>query len=130
MRRDSMCTWHLQSSYTGMMCQLSHYAVLWKAWHVHCPISAQLGLVTSNTFENLVIVLIKKIIIMMMMMTIMIMTYYIFKIWTCRYNSLDWRSFIVTLRMSTLFSCSSLVAISTFFFNNTICSYDATKSMK
>ena len=43
MHENSMCTWHLQSSYTGVMCQLSHYAVLWKAWHVHCPISAWAG---------------------------------------------------------------------------------------
>ena len=48
MRDNSACIWHALSIYTGMTCQLFYSIVQLQAWHLHCPIGAQIELVITN----------------------------------------------------------------------------------
>ena len=51
-RDNSSCTWCVLSTYTGMTCelslQLSYYTVQLQVWRLHCPLSAQIGMVITN----------------------------------------------------------------------------------
>ena len=48
MRDNSARIWRVLSTYTGMTRNPSYYTVQLQAWRVHCPISAQIGLMITN----------------------------------------------------------------------------------
>ena len=48
MRDNSARIWRVLSTYTGMTRKPSYYTVQLQAWRVHCPISAQIGLMITN----------------------------------------------------------------------------------
>ena len=51
MRDNSARIWRVLSTYTGMTCELSlklfYYTFQFQVWCVHCPISAEIGLVRT-----------------------------------------------------------------------------------